>query len=190
MSLKLRKSKSLDHLVTGCIKQNRKAQHDLYERFAPVMHTVCLRYVKDTAEAEDVLLKGFMKVFQNIKNFRKEGSIEGWIRRIIVNEALMYIRRNKTMYLEVDIEEANEAKSIKVDHLVEQDLMHLVQSLPLGYSTVFNLFVIEGYSHKEIAVMLNINEGTSKSQLSRAKQLLRNLILKQDQSINDKNQIG
>lgn len=190
MSLKLSNSKSLDKLVTACIKQDRKAQHALYDRFAPIMHTVCLRYVKDTAEAEDVLLKGFMKVFQNVKNFRQEGSIEGWIRRIIVNEALMYIRRNKTMYLEVDIEEAQEAKTVRVDHLVEQDLMRLVQSLPLGYSTVFNLFVIEGYSHQEIADMLNISEGTSKSQLSRAKQLLRNLILKQEQTVNDKNQLG
>ncbi len=190
MSLKLHKSITLDQLVTACIKQDRKAQRDLYERFAPVMHTVCLRYVKNTAEAEDVLLKGFMKVFQNIKSFRQEGSIEGWIRRIVVNEALMYIRRNKTMYLEVDIDEAHEAKTVRVDHLVEQDLMRLVQSLPLGYSTVFNLFVIEGYAHQEIADMLNISEGTSKSQLSRAKQVLRNLIIKQDQALNDKNQLG
>jgi len=190
MSLKLHKSKSLDKLVIGCIKQERKAQHALYERLAPLMHSVCLRYVKDTAEAEDVLLKGFMKVFQNIKKFRQEGSFEGWVRRIIVNEALMYIRRNKTMYLEVDIDEAQEAKSINVDHLQEQDLMRLVQSLPLGYSTVFNLYVIEGYAHQEIAEMLNISEGTSKSQLSRAKHLLRQQILEQEKSMNDKNQLG
>jgi RNA polymerase sigma-70 factor (ECF subfamily) len=190
MRLQLHNSKSLDQIVTACIRQDRKAQRALYERFAPVMHTVCLRYVRDSSEAEDVLLKGFMKVFQNLKNFRSEGSLEGWIRRILVNEALMYIRKNKNMYLEVDVEEASGAQSIRVDHLAEQELMDLIHELPVGYRTVFNLYAIEGYAHHEIAEKLNISEGTSKSQLSRARQILRQKIEKLNLSVKQNNQIG
>ena len=190
MKLELRNSKNLNQLVKACIRQERKAQRALYERFSPVMHTVCLRYVRETAEAEDVLLKGFMKVFLNLKNFRSEGSLEGWIRRIIVNEALMYIRQNKNMYLEVDIEEAKEANSISADHLAEEDLMRLISTLPTGYRTVFNLYAVEGYSHQEIAEMLEISEGTSKSQLSRARQILKQKIEKLDIPLRQNNQIG
>jgi len=180
MRLTISNSKKLDQLVKACIRQERKAQRALYERFAPGMHTVCLRYVRETAEAEDVLMKAFMKVFQNIKNFRAEGSLEGWIRRIIVNEALMYIRKNKNMYLEVDVEEAKQAHSIRADHLAEQDLLQLIYELPIGYRTIFNLYAVEGYSHQEIAEMLNISEGTSKSQLSRARQILKQKIIQLD----------
>jgi len=190
MRLELSNSKNLDQLVTACIKQDRKAQRSFYERFAPVMHTVCLRYVRDPAEAEDVLLKGFMKVFQNLNKYRAEGSLEGWVRRIIINEALMYIRRQKNMYLEVDVEEASDAQDICPDHLAEEDLLQLIYELPVGYRTVFNLYAIEGYSHQEIAEMLTINEGTSKSQLSRARQILKQKISKQDMPVRHNNQIG
>ena len=190
MRLKLSNSKKLDQLVKACIKQDRKAQRALYDRYAPLMHTVCLRYVHESAEAEDVLLKGFMKVFQNLKNFRSEGSLEGWIRRIVVNEALMFIRRNKNMYLEVDVEEAKEAKSVHADHLAEQDLMQLIAELPVGYRTVFNLYAVEGYSHQEIAEMLDISEGTSKSQLSRARHILKAKVEKLETPLRQNNQIG
>jgi RNA polymerase sigma factor (sigma-70 family) len=190
MRLELSNSKNLDQLVIVCIKQDRKAQRSFYERFAPVMYTVCLRYVRDPSEAEDVLLKGFMKVFQNLKKYRAEGSLEGWVRRIIINEALMYIRRQKNMYLEVDVEEASDAQDVHPDHLAEEDLLQLIYELPVGYRTVFNLYAIEGYSHREIAEMLNINEGTSKSQLSRARQILKQKISKLDMSVRQNNQLG
>jgi RNA polymerase sigma-70 factor (ECF subfamily) len=190
MRLELRNSKPLEQLVKACIRQDRKAQRALYERFAPVMHTVCLRYIKDAAEAEDILLKAFMKVFQNLKKFRAEGSLEGWIRRIIVNEALMYIRRNKNMYPEVDVDEASESHELHPNHLAEEDLLQLIYELPVGYRTVFNLYAIEGYSHQEIAEMLDITEGTSKSQLSRARQLLQQKIHKMEMPLRQNNQIG
>lgn len=188
MNLTIRRSKTLDQLIEGCVKQDRKAQQMLYERFSPGMFTVCLRYVRETAEAEDVLVKGFMKVFQNINRFEGKGSLEGWIRRIIINEGLAYLRANKTMYLEVDIEKAGKSTFSHADHLEAEDLMAMVQQLPVGYRTVFNLYAIEGYNHAEIADMLNISEGTSKSQLSRARQLLQKMIADSENDM--QNQVG
>ncbi|MFP4093053.1 MAG: RNA polymerase sigma factor [Cyclobacteriaceae bacterium] len=181
MSLILENSNNLENLIKACLQSDRKAQRDLYERFAPLMYSVCLRYVSGRAEAEDVMLRGFMKVFENLKKFRQEGSFEGWIRRIMVNESLMYIRRNKNMYLEVDIEEANTAPMLPAHDLHEEDLMRMVQALPIGYRTIFNLYAIEGYAHHEIAEMLSISEGTSKSQLSRARLILRQMIARHDE---------
>ena len=188
MDLTIRRSKTLDQLIEGCIKRDRKAQQLLYERFAPVMFTVCLRYVRETAEAEDVLVKAFMKVFQHIGRFEGKGSLEGWIRRIVINEGLAYLRANKTMYLEVDIEKANTTATTNTDHLGAEDLMAMVQQLPVGYRTVFNLYAIEGYNHAEIAEMLSISEGTSKSQLSRARQLLQKMIADSEKGM--QNQVG
>lgn len=190
MRFEVSNSKSLEQLVEACIKQDRKAQRDFYERYAPLMQTVCLRYVKDQSDAEDVLMKGFMKVFQNLKKFRFEGSLEGWIRRIFVNEALMYIRRNKNMYLEVDVDEASKVTSVKVEHLQEEELMQLIYQLPIGYRTVFNLYAIEGYSHQEIADMLQVKVGTSKSQLSRARQILQQQIVALETPDRSNQQLG
>jgi RNA polymerase sigma-70 factor (ECF subfamily) len=188
MNLTIRRSKTLEQLIEGCVNKDRKAQQLLYERFAPVMFTVCLRYVKETAEAEDVLVKAFMKVFQHIGRFEGKGSLEGWIRRIVVNEGLAYLRSNKTMYLEVDIVKADTAPSANTDHLAVEDLMAMVQQLSIGYRTVFNLYAIEGYSHAEIAEMLQISEGTSKSQLSRARQLLQKMVADSEKGM--QNQVG
>lgn len=184
MSLTIYSSKALDKIIKGCIKHDSRAQQALYERFSPVMFAVCLRYVKDTAEAEDVLLRSFMKVFEHISKYRSDGSFEGWIRRIVVNEALMYLRANKTLHMTVDVEQAYTVGTVQGDHLEAEDLFDMVKKLPVGYRTVFNLYAIEGYAHAEIADMLNISEGTSKSQLSRAKQLLRTMIEQQD-SLNE-----
>lgn len=180
MNLKIHRSKTLDELIEGCVKSDSRAQQALYERFSPMMFAVCLRYVKEVAEAEDVLLKAFMKVFENMKKFRADGSLEGWIRRIVVNEALMYLRQNKILHLTADVKTVHTVPAVKADHLEAEDLFNLVQQLPVGYRTVFNLYAIEGYAHAEIAEMLNISEGTSKSQLSRAKMMLRNLIEQQE----------
>lgn len=165
---------SEDEIIKGCIVGERKAQQTLYSRYSPKMFAICLRYAKDYHSAEDILQEGFIKVFKYIGNFRREGSFEGWLRRIFVNTAIEHLRKAVNMYSIVDSED----KPIDIvdesifDRLDEQDLLDMVQSLSPGYRTVFNLYVVEGYSHKEIGKLLSISEGTSKSQLARARQLL------------------
>ena len=165
-------------LIEGCIRGDRKMQHELYNRFASKMYGVCLRYAGNAEEAEDILQEGFIKVFNKIGSFRSEGSFEGWIRRIFVNTAIEHFR--KKIYLQpiTDYEEDTvEGKYLSVlDSLAEKDIIQLVQQLSPGYRTVFNMYVVEGYTHKQIAEALNISEGTSKSQLSRAKLILQDMV--------------
>jgi RNA polymerase sigma factor (sigma-70 family) len=153
-------------------------QRELYQRFAPKMYGVCLRYAGNAEEAEDILQEGFIKVFNKIGSFRSEGSFEGWIRRIFVNTAIEHFR--KKIYLQpiTEYEEDTvEGKYLSVlDSLAEKDIIQLVQQLSPGYRTVFNMYVVEGYTHKQIAEILGISEGTSKSQLSRAKLILQDLV--------------
>ncbi|MCU0326592.1 MAG: sigma-70 family RNA polymerase sigma factor [Spirosomaceae bacterium] len=159
-------------LAKALQKQDPKAQTRLYEKYSSKMLAVCMRYVGDRMEAEDVMIEGFMRIFDKIGQFNFQGSFEGWIRRIMVNEALMYVRSRKVM--EVDLEYATEEideSSFSTD-VEAEDLMKIINALPTGYRTVFNLYAIEGYSHAEIAEMLGISEGTSKSQLSRARVML------------------
>lgn len=165
-------------LIEGCIKGDRKMQHELYQRFAPKMYGVCLRYAANAEEAEDMLQEGFIKVFRKLDSFRSEGSFEGWVRRIFVNTAIEQFRRKNYLQPITDREEATmEGKYLSVlDNLAERDIIGLVQQLSPGYRTVFNMYVVEGYTHKEIAGALNISEGTSKSQLSRAKSILQSLV--------------
>ena len=155
-------------------------QHELYRRFAPKMYGVCLRYAGKTEEAEDILQEGFIKVFKKIGSFRSEGSFEGWIRRIFVNTAIEQFR--KKIYLQpiTEYEENSvEGKYISVlDTMAEKDIIKLVQQLSPGYRTVFNMYVVEGYTHRQIGEALGISEGTSKSQLSRAKMILQELVKK------------
>lgn len=172
--LRINKSNTEQTLIEGCRKGRPDAQRELYERFAPRMMGVCMRYIHDREEAEHVMIGGMVKVYEKLDQFTEEGSFEGWIRRIMVNESLMYIRKNKNMSLEVEIEAVDHEPNY---HLLEQtleanDLLQLVGELPVGYRTVFNLYAIEGFNHKEIAAMLEINENTSKSQLSRARKYL------------------
>lgn len=144
------------------------------------MFGVCLRYAGNSEEAEDILQEGFIKVFKKLGSFRGEGSFEGWIRRIFVNTAIEHFRR-KTYQLTITEQHENsvEGKNISVlDNLAEKDIMKLIQELSPGYRTVFNLYVVEGFTHKEIGDMLNISEGTSKSQLSRAKVVLQEMVKK------------
>jgi RNA polymerase sigma factor (sigma-70 family) len=163
-----------EQVINGCIMGERKMQQLLYQRFAKQMYGVCLRYAKDEHGAEDILQDGFVKVFRYIGNFRKEGSFEGWVRRIFINTAIEYLRKQVSLYAitndegkAIDIEDSNVFDGLEV-----ADLMQMVQSLSPGYRTVFNLYAVEGYSHKEIAEMMQISEGTSKSQLARARQIL------------------
>lgn len=165
-------------LIDGCLRQNHRAQQQLYQRYAGKMYAVCCRYVKDRAQAEDVLVMAFTKLFNRISQYKGEGSFEGWVRRIMVNESLSYLRKHKNMYLETDIEAAEfEPDYQKLENELEaSDLLKLIESLPVGYRTVFNLYAIDGYNHQEIAAQLGISENTSKSQLSRARAYLQKKI--------------
>jgi RNA polymerase sigma factor (sigma-70 family) len=170
------------HIIEECIKRRRKAQYALYERYAGIMLAVCMRYSKNREEAEDLLQEGFMKVFEKLSTFRGQGSLEGWIRRIMINHALNHLKAKKLVLLHEDPQRWS-------DHLPDdppvrddealytpQMMLAAVRELPDGYRIVFNLYVMEGYSHKEIAESLGISENTSKSQLSRARRYLRNLL--------------
>ena len=188
MGLELYNSKLENTLIQACIEKDGKAQREIYERYAPKMYPLCLRYVQGASEAEDVLVTGFMKVFDKIHTYSGQGSLGAWIRRVIINEALGYLRKNKTMYLEVDIEAADRQPDLQFaqDHLQTEDLMQMVGELPMGYRTVFNLYAIEGYSHKEISEKLGISENTSKSQLSRARSLLQQKLVKSEVALKSK----
>jgi RNA polymerase sigma-70 factor (ECF subfamily) len=168
-----------NHIVSACRKQCPKAQKQLYERFASKMLAVALRYCSGRLEAEDVLQESFIKVFDCIESFRGECSLEAWIKRIVINTALKQNRSKLYLFPALDVSDIPEAYQESADcisHLHYEDLLAMVQELAPRYRVVFNLYAIEGYNHQEIAEMLGISEGTSKSQYSRAKQILREMI--------------
>lgn len=167
------------NLLDGCRRHDKHAQRFLYDYFSGRMLALCNRYVKDKMEAEDVMVIAFAKVFERIKQYKGEGSFEGWVRRIMVNESLSFLRRNKSMYLETDIELAErEPDYDRLNSSLEaEDLMKLISQLPAGYRIVFNLYAIDGYSHQEIGAQLGISENTSKSQLSRARVYLKKQLI-------------
>jgi RNA polymerase sigma-70 factor (ECF subfamily) len=159
-------------LIERCLENDSRAQEFLYKRFSRRMYGVCLRFARNTLEADDILQEGFIKVFSFLKDFRHDGSLEGWIRRTIVNTAINYYNSKQNEWNETSIEGAESYQSVSeeiLDKISTADLLHVIHELPEGYRLVFNLYVIEGYNHKEIAEMLNISENTSKSQLSRAR---------------------
>ncbi|OON69514.1 RNA polymerase sigma factor [Hymenobacter sp. CRA2] len=161
-------------LISACRQGSVRAQKLLYERFAGLMLTVCLRYLRQRADAEEAMLTGFVKVFRALEQYRHEGSFEGWIRRIMVNEALGQLRRKEPLHLAIDdmVTDVPSTQATAESDMAAADLMQLLSELPAGYRTVFNLYAIEGYTHPEIAEMLGISEGTSKSQLSKARAML------------------
>ncbi|MBI3218623.1 MAG: sigma-70 family RNA polymerase sigma factor [Bacteroidetes bacterium] len=187
MTLQIYRAKEKDW-IEGCKRQNREAQHALYTFFSGKMYTLCCRYIKDKMEAEDVLVMAFTKIFERIDQYKNEGSFEGWIRRVMVNESLSYLRKNKNMYLETDIEAADrEPDYDRIESQLEaEDLMKLIASLPTGYRIVFNLYAVDGFSHQEIGNQLGISENTSKSQLSRARALLQKKLLEADLQLSQK----
>lgn len=165
-------------IISECIDGSRKAQSMLYHQFAPKMFGVCLRYAKDATEAEDNLQDGFIKVFANLKNFRHDGSLEGWIRRIMINVSLEKLRKQHLLYPVEDVavyDTVNFSDDV-LAKIAAEDLMKLIQQLPPRYRMVFNLYVIEGYSHQEIAQEMSITQGTSKSNLARAREILKKKI--------------
>jgi RNA polymerase sigma-70 factor (ECF subfamily) len=170
-----------DILIKGCIEWDRTAQNRLYKLYSAKMFAVCFKYSSSREEAEDTFHEGFMKVFQNIQNFKKEGSLEGWIRRIMVNTAIEKYRKNSRLVVLVSIEDHEaDVNHHYVDDILSNieanELMHLIQKLPPQYKMVFNLYEFEGLIHKEIAERLGISEGTSKSNLSRARAILQKAI--------------
>lgn len=182
-------------IIKGCIKNDRECQKALYEQYYSKMSGVCLRYAKDKNTAKDVFHEAFLKVFNNIKNFNGSGSFEGWIRRIMVNTSIDHLRKNRQDYLIVSTVYANEkaaavTEEIDEDDILaninEEDILKAVQELTPAYRTVFNLFVIEEFTHKEIAEMLDISEGTSKSNLSKAKFNLRKNLAHLIKAVNGK----
>jgi RNA polymerase sigma-70 factor (ECF subfamily) len=168
-----------EQLVKQCVAGNVVAQRKFYDKFASKMMGVCLRYAGSHDEAQDVLQDGFIKIFNKLPDFEYKGSLEGWVRRIMVNTALDQYRKNKKFLSDVDVDEVGfmlEKKDFIVESINAEDLLKIIQRIPEGYRVVFNLFAIEGYSHKEIAERLGVTESTSKSQFSRARKLLREIL--------------
>jgi len=172
-----------DNLIKKCASGNSLAQKKFYEKFAGKMMGICLRYTKDYVEAQDVMQDAFIKIFGKLADYEKKGSLEGWVRRIVVNTALDSYRKNKKHEKNVAVDTVDyllETKTFIIEELNANDLLGVIKTIPAGYQMVFNLFAIEGYSHREIAEQLNITESTSKSQYSRARKLLRELLVKKN----------
>lgn len=174
---------SIEETIARCKKGERKAQELLYKQFASKMLAVCMRYAVDKMEAEDMLQNGFIKLFNKISDYRGEGSFEGWVRRIMVHSSIEYYRKHHKMMQVVDIETSGYEQGVNpsvMETLDARDLMALINQLAPGYRIVFNLYALDGYSHKEIAEIVGISEGASKSQLSRARAILRDQIEKME----------
>jgi RNA polymerase sigma factor (sigma-70 family) len=187
MEFKIYRAKE-EELIKGCLKRERAAQQQLFDLYSSKMYGLCYRYVRHAMEAEDILVTAFTKIFERIEQFKGDGSFEGWIRRIMVNEALTYLRKSRTMYLETELEQADREPDYDQlsDHLEAEDLLKMIQELPAGYRLVFNMYAIDGYSHREIAEQLGISENTSKSQLSRARVYLQKILAENDWQSNRK----
>lgn len=168
-----------EQIREGCSKGERKFQQLLYDLFSAKMFGVCLRYANEYNSAQDLLQDGFVKVYKNIGKFRGEGSFEGWVRRIFVNTAIEQFRKQVNLYAlhESEVNYYQHYEENALETLKQEDILKMIQKLSSGYRTVFNLYVIEGYSHKEIADMIGVSEGTSKSQLARARYLLQKMIM-------------
>ena len=167
------------HLLDSCIAGDREAQKVLYDQLASRMFPVCIRYVGDRMLAEDVLQEGFITLFTKLKSYKGDGSFDGWARRIFVTTALMSLRKKDALKMSEDLDAIKGMKAettTQVQNIGYKELMELVVSLPPGFRTVFNMYAIEGYSHKEIAEILDISEVTSRSQFSRARALLQSKI--------------
>ena len=177
-----------DDLLELCLQGNRMAQEKLYRHYASRMHGICVRYARTGFEVEDIFQEAFVKVFTHLHRFNKQGSLDGWIRRIVVNTAVDSYKKNLLFKEHVSYDTAPDDELATVtldDNLQETDLLNLLNQLPDGYRLVFNLYAIEGYSHKEIADLLHINEGTSKSHLAKARKYLQHLLFQQQSIRNE-----
>jgi RNA polymerase sigma-70 factor (ECF subfamily) len=165
-------------LIKACLKGDRSAQRHLYDSYSGKFLAICIRYLKDREHAEDVMIESFMKIFDKLPQYQAKGSFEGWMKRIVVTQSLMTLRSNRHLMMEVNVDDDHEYEHHHYEStdLETADLMEMVESLPVGYRTVFNLYAIEGYAHQEIAELLGITESTSKSQLNRARNVLKEKI--------------
>jgi len=166
------------HLIERLQAQDRAAQKWLYERYAPLLFSVCWRYLHSREDAEEALGSGFYKIFTQVQTYAGAGSFEGWMRKIVVNEALMMLRKTQNLVFPGDhFQQSTEADGFSIESdMSAKEILLLLEQLPTGYRTVFNLYVIEGFKHQEIADMLRISINTSKSQLILAKEKMRNLL--------------
>jgi RNA polymerase sigma-70 factor (ECF subfamily) len=171
---------SIEALLEGCIKGDRLAQRRFYEHFKGKMFMVCLRYADCREDAEDMLQEGFVKIFRDLHQYQGQGSLEGWMRKVVVNVALYYLKKKKRLQLG-DVEDSDWKQIHETEaqmHFQERldMVLKMMQQLPTGFRTVLNLYILEGYNHREISALLGISEGTSKSQLNRAKSALKEMI--------------
>lgn len=170
-------------ILQGCLKNHAAAQRELYQRYSPKMLAVCFRFAHNREDAEDMLQDGFIKVFLQIHTFSNKGAFEGWIRRIIVHTCINHLKKNKRFNESVDLIQANSAqvREESIPSIVQaKQIVDCIRLLPIGYRTVLNLYAIEGYSHKEISRMLEIEESTSRSQYTRARQMLEDILVKRN----------
>lgn len=177
--------KNLKQILEGCLKNNRADQYELYSHFSSKMYGVCLRYAQHYDESQDLLQEGFIKVFANLKSYRGEGDLEGWIRRIMINTAIeKYRQKLKEMTVFNDETNLNYSENnLGLEYLNLSDLLELIQSLPMQYRLIFNLYAMEGYSHKEISEQLNITESTSRSNLARARSILQKALVEEQKVV-------
>ena len=166
-------------LIKGCIKGESLAQRTLYEKYAPILFGTVRRYIRQAEDAEDVFVEGLCKIYAKMSTFRSDGSFEGWMRRIMVNESLMFLRKRHNFHLTREISEVHVADDFDIENVIfANEILALTDQLPDGYRTVFNMYVVEGYKHREIAEELGISINTSKSQLILAKKRMRELVKK------------
>lgn len=168
-------------IITGCLHNDVAAQRELYNRYSPKMLSVCYRFAQSREDGEDMLQEGFIKVFTQIHTFQNKGAFEGWIRRIIVHTCINFLKKHKKFNESIDLVYANyvQVKEETVPSIMQaRQIIECIRLLPLGYRTVLNLYALEGYSHKEIGMMLDIEESTSRSQYTRAKSMLENILIK------------
>jgi RNA polymerase sigma-70 factor (ECF subfamily) len=181
------------HLLTNCLKGKKEAQQQLYQQYAAVMLGVCYRYTKSYEDAEDVLQDGFIRVFTNLHQFREEGDLGAWIRRIMVNAALSYLNKHKRYRKEMNVDNlqlhpvSDDNPEVKMD---AKQLVEMIRRLPAGYQTVFNLVAVEGYNHEEVADLLHLNVNTVRSQYSRARAMLITILKENDDLTERKNYAG
>ena len=172
-----------EFIIAGCLHNDPSAQRELYNRFSPKMLSVCYRFAHSREDAEDMLQEGFIKVFSQIHTFQNKGAFEGWIRRIMVHTSINFLKKYKKFNESVDLESAGfvYVKEETIPSIMQaKQVTECIRLLPIGYRTVLNLYAIEGYSHREIALMLDIEESTSRSQYTRAKSMLENILVKKN----------
>ncbi len=176
----MKQDESLDEIIEGCLRNERAAQQRLYDKYASRMLAVCYRYVGDKETALDLMHDGFIKIFGNLKQYNAEGAFEAWMRKVFVNVSLEYLRRNDVLRGSDDVEEdafwLDNGDISVIEKMSADEIMQLIHELPIGFRTVFNMYVIEGYSHAEIGKRLGINEASSRSQFSRARAILQEKI--------------